>query len=120
MTDATSPCPPEVSSEVLSGSAAVLFGLEHQFRVLHAQRTAPDAIKVLVELTAREGPCPACGVLTTAVKERPLQPAEGPASLGTAGRAVVAEASVGVPGDAVPASLVHPDLYCGAAPWPGH
>jgi len=61
-----------VSSEVLSGSAAVLFGLEHQFRVLHAQRTAPDAIKVLVELTAREGPCPACGVLTTAVKERPL------------------------------------------------
>ena len=72
MTDATSPCPPEVSSEVLSGSAAVLFGLEHQFRVLHAQRTAPDAIKVLVELTAREGPCPACGVLTTAVKERPL------------------------------------------------
>src|SRR6478752_79755 len=50
----------------------------------------------------------------------PSQPAEGPASLGTAGRAVVAEASVGVPGDAVPASLVHPDLYCGAAPWPGH
>ena len=42
MTDATSLCPPEVSSEVLSGSAAVLFGLEHQFRVLHAQRTAPD------------------------------------------------------------------------------
>ena len=38
----------------------------------------------------------------------------------TAGRAVVAQASVGVPGDAVPASLVHPDLYCGAAPWPGH
>jgi transposase len=72
MTDATSPCPPEVSSEVLSGSAAVLFGLEHQFRVLHAQRTAPEAIKVVVELTAREGPCPACGVLTTAVKERPL------------------------------------------------
>lgn len=72
MTDATSPCPPEVSSEVLSGSAAVLFGLEHQFRVLRAQRTAPDAIKVLVELTAREGPCPSCGVLTAAVKERPL------------------------------------------------
>src|SRR6478736_92636 len=72
MADARSPCPPEVSSGLLSDPAAVLFGLEHQFRVLHAQRTAPDAIKVLVELTAREGPCPACGVLTTAVKERPL------------------------------------------------
>lgn len=72
MTDATSPCPPEVSSELLSDPTAVLFGLEHQFRVLHAERTAPEAIKVLVELTAREGPCPSCGVLTTAVKERPL------------------------------------------------
>ena len=72
MTDATSPCPLEVSSEVLSDPAAVLFGLEDEFSVLHVERTAPDAIKVLVELTAREGPCPACGVLTSAVKERPL------------------------------------------------
>ena len=67
MTDATSPCPPEVSSEVLSGSAEVLFVLEHQFRVLHAQRSAAEAIKVLVELTASEGPCPACWVLTMSI-----------------------------------------------------
>ena len=72
MTDVTSPCPVEVSPEVLSDPAAVLFGLEDEFPVLQVERTAPDAIKVLVELTAREGPCPACGVLSSAVKERPL------------------------------------------------
>ena len=72
MTDVTSPCPVDVSPEVLSDPAAVLFGLEDEFSVLHAERMTPTAIKVVVELTAREGPCPACGVLTTAVKERPL------------------------------------------------
>ena len=42
MTDATSPCPPEVSPEVLSDSAAVLFGLEHQFSVLLPQLWGAD------------------------------------------------------------------------------
>jgi hypothetical protein len=120
MTDATSPCPPEASPEVLSDPAAVLFGLEHQFRVLHAERTAPDAIKVLVELTAREGPCTACGVLTTAVKERPLSRLKDLPAFGPEGGAVVAQASVGVPEDVVPAPLVHPGLRSGAAPRPGH
>ena len=72
MTDATSPCPVEVSPEVLSDPAAVLFGLEDEFAVLHVERMTLDSIKVVVELTAREGPCPECGVLTSAVKERPL------------------------------------------------
>ena len=72
MTDVTSPCPVEVSSEVLSDPAVVLFGLEHDFAVLQVERMSVDSIKVVVELTAREGPCPACGVLTSAVKERPL------------------------------------------------
>src|SRR5687768_17077125 len=72
MTEATSPCPVEVSPEVLSDPAAVLFGLEDEFAVLHVERMTLDSIKVVVELTAREGPCPACGVLTSAVKERPL------------------------------------------------
>jgi transposase len=72
MTDATSPCPVQVSPEVLSDPAAVLFGLEDEFAVLQVERMTLDSIKVVVELTAREGPCPACGVLTSAVKERPL------------------------------------------------
>ena len=50
----------------------------------------------------------------------PSRPAQRPARLGAAGRAVVAQASAGVPGDAVSAAIVHPDLYCGAAAWPGH
>lgn len=55
MTDVTSPCPVDVSPEVLSDPAAVLFGLEDEFSVLHAERMTPTAIKVVVELTAREG-----------------------------------------------------------------
>ena len=72
MTDVTSPCPVEVSPEVLSDPAAVLFGLEDEFAVLQVERMSADTIKVVVELTAREGPCPACGVLSSVVKERPL------------------------------------------------
>jgi transposase len=72
MTDVTSPCPVEVSPEVLSDPASVLFGLEDEFTVLQVERKAPDAVAMLVELTAREGPCPACGVLSSAVKERPV------------------------------------------------
>ena len=71
MTDATSPCPLEVSPEVLSDHAAVLFGLEDQFSVLHVARVDTDTVTAVVELTSRDGPCPECGVLSSAVKERP-------------------------------------------------
>lgn len=72
MTDVTSPCPVEVLPEVLSDPAAVLLGLEDEFAVLQVERAAPNVVKVLVELTAREGPCPVCGVLSSAVKQRPV------------------------------------------------
>ena len=120
MTDATSPCPAEVSSGLLSHPAAVLFGLEHQFRVLHAERTAPEAIKVLVKLTAREGPCPGVWGADDSGEGTPSQPAEGPARLGTAGGAVVAQTPVRVPGDTVPAAIVRAVPSGGAAAWPGH
>jgi transposase len=57
---------------VLSDPVAVLFGLEDEFDILSVDRIAADRVKVTVELTAREGPCPACGVLSSAVKERPV------------------------------------------------
>jgi hypothetical protein len=57
MTDVTSPCLSEVLPEVLSDPAAALFGLEDEFTVLQVERMTQNAIKVLVELTAREGPC---------------------------------------------------------------
>ena len=59
-------------AEVLSDPAAMLFGLEAEFAVLSVDRTGPAAVKVIIEQAAREGPCPGCGVLSAAVKERPL------------------------------------------------
>ena len=59
-------------AEVLSDPAAMLVGLETEFTVLRVERTGPAAVKLIIEQAAREGPCPGCGVLTVAVKERPL------------------------------------------------
>ena len=72
-------------------------------------------MKVIIEQTAREGPCPACGVLSAAVKDRPLVrvkdlPASGqPMELWWRKRRLVVRRG------AVPAAVVHPDLVCGAA-----
>jgi transposase len=70
MTDATG-VPFEVLSDVLSDAAAVLFGLEAEFGILNVERTGPAAVKLIIEQTARDGPCPACGVLSSTVKDRP-------------------------------------------------
>jgi transposase len=70
MTDATG-VPFEVLSDVLSDPAAVLFGLEAEFGVLNVERTGPASVKLIIEQTARDGPCPACGVLSSTVKDRP-------------------------------------------------
>ena len=51
---------------------AVLFGLEDEFGVLDVQRIDATSIKVVIEQIAREGPCPDCGVITGAVKDRPV------------------------------------------------
>jgi transposase len=58
---------------MLSDLTAVLFGLEDEFCVLSVERRSPAAVKVVVEQTAREGPCPDCGVLSSTVKDRPLR-----------------------------------------------
>jgi transposase len=58
---------------MLSEPAATLFGLEAEFTVLSVQRSGPSAVKVVVEQTSREGPCPDCGVLSSAIKDRPLR-----------------------------------------------
>jgi len=55
-------------SDVTSADpTAVLFGLEGEFGVLGVQRIDPGAVKMIIEQAAREGPCPACGVLTATV-----------------------------------------------------
>src|SRR5215204_4102325 len=55
----------------MSDATSVLFGLEHDFRVLEVQRVDTTTVKVIIEQTVREGPCPECGVFSGVVKERP-------------------------------------------------
>ena len=43
----------------MSDATSVLFGLEHEFSVLEVQRVDAATVKVIIEQTAREGPCPA-------------------------------------------------------------
>ena len=56
----------------MSDATSVLFGLEDEFRVLEVQRVDVCLVKVIIEQAAREGPCPGCGVLSGAVKDRPV------------------------------------------------
>ena len=55
----------------MSDATSVLFGLEHEFSVVEVRRVDAAAVKVIIEQTARAGPCPECGVVSGAVKERP-------------------------------------------------
>src|SRR5215217_9575349 len=56
----------------MSDGTSVLLGLEDEFSVLDVHRVDQDTVKVIIEQTARAGPCPACGVITSAVKDRPV------------------------------------------------
>lgn len=49
-----------------------MFGLEGEFDVLEVQRIDHGRVTVIIEQTARERPCPACGVITGMVKDRPV------------------------------------------------
>jgi transposase len=71
MTDATS-TDPQMLSGMLSDPAGVLFGLEAEFRVVSVQRAGPEAVQVIIEQVVREGPCPTCGVVSSAIKDRTL------------------------------------------------
>jgi hypothetical protein len=42
-------------SHELSDATSVLFGLEHEFSVLHVRRVDATAVKVIIEQAAREG-----------------------------------------------------------------
>jgi len=55
----------------MSDATSVLFGLEHEFSVVEVQRVDTTTVKVIIEQTVREGPCPECGVVSSTVKDRP-------------------------------------------------
>ncbi|WP_175442283.1 transposase, partial [Humibacillus sp. DSM 29435] len=56
----------------MNEGTSVLLGLEGEFAVLQLERIDPDTVKIVIEVIDRECACPACGVLTSRVKERPL------------------------------------------------
>jgi transposase len=54
-------------------ATAVLFGIEDEFDVVSVDRLEPGQVKIIIESVSREGPCPACGVVSGRVKDRPLR-----------------------------------------------
>jgi transposase len=54
-------------------ATSVLFGIEDEFDVIDVARTGPGQVKIIIEMQSVEAPCPACGVITGRVKERPLR-----------------------------------------------
>ncbi len=56
----------------MSNATSVLFGLEAEFEVVAVDRAGACDVRVVIEMVAREAACPACGVLTSRVKDRPL------------------------------------------------
>jgi len=57
----------------MSKDTAVLFGIEDEFDVVHVDRTGPGQVKTIIQMRAGEAACPACGVLSARVKERPVR-----------------------------------------------
>src|SRR3954463_12995982 len=55
----------------MDDTTSVLFGLDGQ-RVLDVVDVGDQVVRVVIETIEREGACPACGVLSGRVKERPL------------------------------------------------
>src|SRR4051812_35219606 len=55
----------------MDDTTSVLFGLDGQ-RVLDVVDVGDQVVRVVIETLEREGACPACGVLSGRVKERPL------------------------------------------------
>ncbi len=71
-------------------------------------RIGPTAVRNTVEQTAREGPCPACGVVSGAAKDRPLVLIKDHPFRVRRRSCGGAKRRAGVPGGAVSARTVHP------------
>jgi len=54
-------------------ATSVLLGIENEFDVLSVARIGPGQVKIIIEMRSAEAPCPACGVISTRVKDRPLR-----------------------------------------------
>ena len=56
----------------MDDSTSVLFGLEDEFVVASVERLSRDDLRVVIEHRDHEAACPACGVITGRVKDRPV------------------------------------------------
>src|SRR5215204_2981799 len=52
---------------------AVLFGIEDEFDVVSVERLDPGQVQIIIEMRLAVAPCPACGVFTSRVKDRPVR-----------------------------------------------
>ncbi len=57
----------------MSKATSVLLGIEDEFDVEGVVRTGPVQVKIIIEMRSGAAPCPACGVISTRVKDRPLR-----------------------------------------------
>ncbi len=57
----------------MSEATSVLLGIEDEFDVEGVARIGPGQVKIIIEMRSGEAPCPACGVISARVKERPLR-----------------------------------------------
>jgi transposase len=57
----------------MSDATSVLLGIEDEFEVVSVERLDPGQVKIIIEMQATDAPCPACGVFTSRVKDRPLR-----------------------------------------------
>ena len=57
----------------MSKATSVLFGIEDEFDVVSVERLHPGQVQSIIEMQATDAPCPACGVFTSRVKDRPVR-----------------------------------------------
>ena len=51
----------------------MLFGIEDEFDVVGVERLDPGQVQIMIEMRSAVAPCPACGVFTSRVKDRPVR-----------------------------------------------
>src|SRR4051794_3560449 len=54
-------------------ATSVLLGIEDEFDVEGVVRLGNGQVKIFIEMRSGEAPCPACGVISAWVKDRPLR-----------------------------------------------
>ena len=90
-------------------ATSVLLGIEDEFDVIDVGRIGPGQVKIIIiEMRAVESPCPACGVITGRVKDRPLRRIKGLPASGQQTELWWRKRQAVVLGGVVSAPVVHP------------